>query len=114
MQIQPRMIRLKDAPRYLGMCKNTFNELVRPFVTEIRYGSMSVGFDRLELDAWIEDYIRGNGRLGKQKGGDKPWRGKSYQGSSSAAQSGISTSSSEAAEFAKALERENSRKRKNT
>ncbi len=112
--IQPRIIRLKDAPGYLGMDKNKFNELVRPFVTEIRYGSMSIGFDKLDLDAWIDDYIRRNGCPGKQKGGDKPWRGKSYQGSSSAAQSGISTSSSEAAEFAKALERANSRKRKNT
>src|SRR5271157_325478 len=102
MVIQPRIIRLKDAPAYLGMDKNKFNELVRPFVSEIRYGSMSVGFDRLELDAWIEDYIRCNGRPGR-KGGNNPWRERSYQGFRKGVPSGTSTKSSEDAEYARAL-----------
>jgi len=34
LMIQPRIIRLKDAPAYLGLDKNKFNELVRTFVTE--------------------------------------------------------------------------------
>ena|SRR5271157_3357892 len=111
--IQPRIIRLKDAPRYLGMDKNKFNELVRPFVTEIRYGSMSVGFDRLDLDAWIEDYIRCNGRPGL-KGGNNPWRERKCQVSSDVGASGTSIRDFEAREFEKALEAVTSRKRNGT
>ena len=53
MQIQPRLIRLRDAPDYLGMDRNRFNREVRPALTEVRIGSQGVAFDRLE-----------NGRLG--------------------------------------------------
>ena len=113
MDLLPRIIRLKDAPGYLGMDKNKFNELVRPFVTEIRYGSMSVGFDRLDLDAWIDDYIRCNGRPGR-KGGNNPWRESKYQASLRGAASGTSTKDFEAREFEKALERVISRKLKDT
>ena len=109
---QPRMIRLKDAPGYLGMDKNKFNELVRPFVTEIRFGSMSVAFDRVDLDRWIDDYIRCNGRPGL-KGGNNPWRERKCQVSSNVGASGTSTKDFEAREFEKALEAVTSRKRKN-
>jgi hypothetical protein len=44
-----RIIRMKDAHGYLGMCKDAFNSLVRPYVTEIRYGSKSIAFDKLDL-----------------------------------------------------------------
>jgi len=111
--IQPRIIRLKDAPGYLGMDKNKFNELVRPFVREIRYGLQSVAFDRLDLDAWIDDYISRNGRPGKQKGGKPPWRERS-QGSLSAARYGTSRNASEEEEFGKAVEQAISRKQNNT
>jgi len=112
--IEPRIIRLKDAPGYLGMDKNKFNELVRPFVTEIRYGSMSVGFDRVDLDRWLDEYkAHSNGRRG-QKGGYKPWRERSYQGSSSAERSGTSTKLSEDAAFARALEKATSKRPSNS
>ncbi len=114
MHVQPRIIRLKDAPGYLGMDKNKFNELVRPFVTEIRYGSMSVGFDRLDLDRWADEYMCRNGRPGKQKGGNKPWPGKRSQGSSSVVRHGTLRSDSEEAEFEKAVEQAISKKRNNT
>lgn len=38
MQIQPRLIRLRDAPCYLGMDKNRFNREVRASLTEIPIG----------------------------------------------------------------------------
>ena len=38
MQIQPRLIRLRDAPDYLGMDRNRFNHEVRPTLTELRIG----------------------------------------------------------------------------
>jgi len=113
MKIEPRIIRLKDAPGYLGMDKNKFNELVRPYVNEIRYGSQSVAFDRLDLDAWIDDYIRCNGRPGR-KGGYNPWRKRKFPASSKGAVSGTSTRDYEAREFEKALEAVTYRKRKDT
>jgi hypothetical protein len=62
----PRVIRLRDAPHYLGMDRNRFNRFVRPCVTEIRYGKQSLAFDRLELDAWFEAYKLANGQPAHQ------------------------------------------------
>ena len=72
-RILPRLIRLRDAPHYLGMDPNRFNAEVRPYLTEIPIGKQGIGFDRLDLDAWFEDYKSRNGRPGKRKGVDKPW-----------------------------------------
>ena len=59
---QPRIIRFRDAPAYLGMDRNRFNAEVRPYLTEVPIGAQGIGFDRLELDAWVDDYIARNGR----------------------------------------------------
>ena len=56
-RLLPRIVRFRDAPRYLGMDRNRFNAEVRPHLTEIPIGIQGIGFDRLELDAWVEDYI---------------------------------------------------------
>lgn len=66
--IQPRLLRLKDAPRYLGLDKNTFNREVRPLLTEMRIGR-AVLFDRAELDTWVEK--------AKTQYGHSPMRGAS-------------------------------------
>jgi hypothetical protein len=58
----PRLIRLRDAGRYLGMDQNRFNAEVRPFLTEIPIGIQGIAFDRLEMDAWVDDYRSRNGR----------------------------------------------------
>ncbi len=58
----PRLIRLKDAPDYLGMDRHRFNEEVRPSITEVPIGSQGIAFDRLDLDAWVDDYKRCSGR----------------------------------------------------
>jgi hypothetical protein len=58
----PRIIRLRDAPGDFGMDRNRFNADVRPFLTEIPIGVQGIGFDRLELDAWVENYVARNGR----------------------------------------------------
>jgi predicted DNA-binding transcriptional regulator AlpA len=60
--LMPRLLRLRDAPIYLGMDRNRFNKEVRPQLTEIPIGTQGIAFDRLELDEWIEDYIARNGR----------------------------------------------------
>jgi hypothetical protein len=53
--LQPRLIRMRDAPRYLGMTRDHVNTLVRPFVTEIPFGRQCIAFDRLESDGWTVD-----------------------------------------------------------
>jgi len=60
--LMPRLVRLREAPGYLGMDKNRFNKEVRPLLTEIPIGKQGVAFDRLELDRWVEHYISCNGR----------------------------------------------------
>ena len=108
--ILPRLIRLRDAPQYVGMDRNRFGAEVRPYLTEIPIGKQGIAFDRLDLDAWVDDYKRCNGRPGKQKGGKEPWRNQDRVVSLRGAKSGTSTSASEEQEFARALERVTSRK----
>jgi hypothetical protein len=66
--ILPRLLRLRDAPLYLGMDRNRFNSEVRPYLTEIPIGNQGIAFDRLELDAWVDQYKSRNGRPGQPKG----------------------------------------------
>ncbi len=110
--IAPRIIRFRDAPTYLGMDRNRFNAEVRPYITEVPIGKQGIGFDRLELDAWFDDYKRCNGRPARK--GMKRWDANTYQGSSSEPESGISTNTSVGGEFARALVRLNSKKPKPT
>src|SRR5579864_5484665 len=99
----PRFLRLRDAPAYLAMDKNRFNREVRSKVAEIRIGVQGVAFDRLELDAWADEYKSRNGRPAAQSGRRKSWDEKKHRDSSSAVASGISTNASAGGEFAKAL-----------
>ena len=110
--ILPRLIRLRDAPRYLGMDPNRFNAEVRPLLVEIPIGKQGIAFDRLDLDAWVDQYKDRNGRPGKRKGVDKPWDARKFLASSTGKGHGISTRLSEEEEFAKALARATSKKRK--
>lgn len=107
--ILPRILRKRDAPAYLGMCAQTFDALVRPKLTEIPIGEIGIAFDRLELDAWADDYIRRNGRKPDKKG-DTPWERKPRQDSAKGAKSGISKKQSEDTSFTKALELATSKK----
>jgi len=109
-EFAPRIIRFRDAPRYLGMDRNRFNAEVRPHVTEVPIGKQGVGFDRLELDAWFEHYKCCNGRPARK--GAITWDARDYPASSSGAGSGISTNASAGGEFAKALKQLTSKKRK--
>lgn len=114
MDFAPRVIRLRDAARYLGMDPNRFNAEVRPHLVEIPIGKQGIGFDRLDLDAWFEHYKDCNGRPGKGKEDMKPWRTRKSQGSLSVVGSGISTTESEDDAFAKAVERAKSKKPNDT
>jgi len=120
--ILPRIIRLRDAPGYLGMDRNRFNAEVRPCLTEIPIGCRGIGFDRLELDQWTDEYVARNGRPGRK--GEEPWDAKwevtrhvkhgaeSQRVSLDEAASGTSKNRSGAGPFAEALARINLKKPK--
>ena len=110
--ILPRLIRLRDAAHYLGMDPNRFNAEVRPYLIAIPIGKQGIAFDRIDLDAWVDEYKASNGCPGKAMGGKPPWDKKFHQGSGNAVKSGTSGKQSEITEFEKALERASSRKRK--
>ncbi len=60
--MQPRLIRLRDIPSYLGMDINRFNQEVRPHLMAIPIGKQGIAFDRLDLDQWVDHYKRCYGR----------------------------------------------------
>ena len=108
----PRLIRLRDAAYYLGMDRNRFNTDVRHFLTNIPIGRQGVAFDRLELDAWVEDYVSRNGRPAERS---KTWDAKNHRASRNEVKSGGSTSESkDTEEWRKVVARLNSRRRKTT
>jgi predicted DNA-binding transcriptional regulator AlpA len=67
MQITPRVIRAKDAPAYLGMSRSVFNRDVKPYIASIPIGTQGIGYDRLELDRWLEHYKHRNERPAKSQ-----------------------------------------------
>jgi len=108
----PRLLRLRDAPFYLGMDRNRFNADVRPQLTEIRIGTQGVAFDRLELDAWVDDYKSRNGRPASEPKGEETWDANTHQDCGNAAKgSGTSNNRSSASRFAAALAQATSTKR---
>jgi hypothetical protein len=109
--ILPRIIRIRDAPFYLGMDKNRFNEEVRPSLTEMKIGTQGIAFDRLELDAWVDDFKNKFGTPGTQLL-EKPTCQRKSPASSKGASFGISTKLSKADAFAKALAQATSKKPK--
>ncbi len=109
----PRLIRLKDAPFYLGMDRNRFNAEVRVYLVEIRIGKQGIAFDRLDLDAWVDHYKSCNGRPGQPKG-DQLWDEKNRRASSNGPVSGILTNRSMDGEFARALEQVTSKRQNDT
>ncbi len=108
-QLLPRLIRLRDAPYYLGMDRNRFNVEVRPCLTQIPIGEQGVAFDRLDLDDWVEQYKTRNGRP-SQHTGEQLWDVKECRGFSKGPVSGTSTNRSMGGEFARALEKVASKK----
>ncbi|WP_051670320.1 MULTISPECIES: hypothetical protein [unclassified Methylomonas] len=109
----PRFIRIRDAPFYLGMDKNRFNAEVRPALTEIKIGTQGIAFDRNELDAWADDYVRRVGTPGNQKLEKETWQ-KNQQGLPKGTVSGTSIKLSKEKDFMKALAQVTSKKRSAT
>ena len=109
---QPRLIRLRDAPLYLGMDRNRFNKKVRPGLTEIPIGEQGIAFDRLDLDAWVEEYKSRNGRPAVMNEGEKSWDAKRHQDSINGMESGILINKSkDLADFEKVVKQAATKKR---
>ena len=112
--ILPRLIRLRDVSAYLGMDRNRFGTEVRPYVTTVPIGKQGIAFDRLELDAWVEDHISRNGRPGRLQGERLRDAVEDRRASSKGPAFGTSTNGSKGGEFAKALAQINWPKRNGT
>jgi predicted DNA-binding transcriptional regulator AlpA len=63
-----RWMRPREAAHYLGMDRNKFNEMVRPYLMEIPLGSQAIAFRRVDIDDWADDYEQHNGRRPKAQG----------------------------------------------
>ncbi len=111
-KMQQRVIRLRDAPQYCGMDRNRFNAEIRPNLTEIPIGKQGIGFDRLEIDAWIDEYVACNGRPAQT--GELTWDARKRRGSPGATASDISTNASADGAFARALAQVASKKPSDT
>ncbi|HEY8036177.1 MAG TPA: hypothetical protein VIF37_11400 [Methylobacter sp.] len=111
--ILPRIIRIRDAPFYLGMDKNRFNSEVRPSLTEMKIGTQGIAFDRLELDAWVDELKNRIGKIGTHKLENATCLKKSLA-LSKGTMSGTSTKLSKADAFAKALAQATKKKPKVT
>jgi hypothetical protein len=109
--IIPRIIRIRDAPFYVGMDKNRFNAEVRPFLTEMKIGTQGVAFDRIELDTWVDDFKSRVGKTPTQKLEKTTCQRKS-PASSKGTTSGTSIKLSKEDAFAKALEQATKKKPK--
>ncbi|MCX7124267.1 MAG: hypothetical protein NTU49_00645 [Gammaproteobacteria bacterium] len=113
LQFLPRLIRLRDASSYLGMDRNRFNAEVRPKLKEIPIGIQGIAFDRLDLDAWVDDYKHGSSSpMTSNDRSLEVWDENGRQGSTNVTASGTLIKRSSGDVFAKALAVVTSKKRK--
>ena len=115
--LQPRIIRVGQAPSYCGMSDRVFEADIRPHLTEIKIGVQGKAFDRFELDEVLNQYIARYGRApAVKKENDKCNKNerKPVAASMTGKVSGISTSKSQVSEFARARERANAKKQNDT
>lgn len=61
-----RVLRAQQAPAYLGMSRRVFDQFVKPYVPRFPIGRQGVGYDRQDLDAWLDEYKSRYGRTAVQ------------------------------------------------
>lgn len=59
-----RWLNPKNAAAYLGTNINLFNKDIRPHLVEIPIGERGIRFDKLDLDAFADQYKTRYGRSG--------------------------------------------------
>ncbi len=114
-KLLPRLIRLKDAPSYLGMDRHRFNHEIRPNMTEIPIGTQGIAFDRLDLDAWVDHYKQCSGRpAASNRRSLEIWDENERRGSTNVGIPGTLTRKSSDTDFVKALALVNLKKPRST
>ena len=66
--IQPRLMRHKNAPDFFGVSRGFFDKHIRPFLKEIRWGDSpqsGVSYDVLEMHALADNIVERNERPAK-------------------------------------------------
>ena len=56
--VVPRILRIGEAPAYLGMSRDVFDREVRPRLRIIDIGKKGKGVDRVQLDAIADEWFR--------------------------------------------------------
>ena len=56
--VVPRILRIGEAPAYLGMSRDVFDREVRPRLRVIDIGKKGKGVDRVQLDAIADELFR--------------------------------------------------------
>lgn len=102
----PRVMRPKYASYYLGVDKNRFNTEIRPHLRVIAIGKQGIAFDKVDLDKYVDENMKGVGKPGSQlKEEENLWqRSQQVSRKEKVAISGASTKSSREKDFTKALE----------
>lgn len=109
--LQPRLIRMKDAPKYLGMTKNKFKADVRPSLKFVSIGKRGIAFDKLDLDTWVEQKKRCDGRPNDRS---NTWDVNAYRDSTRVEAPGTLIKPSSEEEFTKILKQLRLRRQRNT
>jgi hypothetical protein len=93
---------------------NRFNTEVRPYLTEFPIGIQGIGFDRIEMDAYADQYVSRNGRPPEIR--RERWdTQEDHQGCNNAVESGgLINESEDTDDWLRAVEQQNSQKRKDT
>lgn len=111
--INPRIIRLKDAHKYLGVSRSRFFANIRHQIPEIRLGKRTICFEKVDLDNWLDNYKRQHSRPAQSRRVDK-WGKRESQACIKGAIRGTSTSMFTDKDFAKVLSLARSKKLKST
>ena len=69
--LQPRIVRIGEAPAYLGMCRNLFDRQVRPRLTIIAIGKKGKGVDRRALDQIADELFDARAARSQQQSLDE-------------------------------------------
>lgn len=109
--IIPRLLRLRDAPAYLGMDRHCFDKMVRPTVKLLRISKQGIAVDRLDLDAWVVHTKQRSDPPAAHQRRRKTWQKNESQVSTNVEGSGTLTKRSSDVAFAKALKLTRSKQR---
>ena len=112
MDIQPRILRVGQAIKYSGLSRPLFKEHIRPKCGEITIGKQGIGFEKVEIDKALDDYIARYGCAPKEEQETSECKKEKQQDSSSTGTSGISTNGLAESAFARAAKRATNKKHK--